>query len=90
MQSPHCWRSTMLSLPGGPPWPGCVALGWSSPSWLLSPLCCSCGHCIPSHYDYNQALKMTSFFYNAQRVGALPRRQQCAMEVKLPALYETG
>ena len=26
----------------------------------------------PTHYDYGQALKMTNFFYNAQRVGVLP------------------
>ena len=43
----------------------------------------------PIHYDYNQALKMTNFFYNAQRVGALPADNSVPWRSN-SLLYETG
>ena len=43
----------------------------------------------PVNYDYGQALKMSNFFYNAQRVGALPPDNSVPWRSN-SLLYETG
>ena len=43
----------------------------------------------PVNYDYGQALKMSNFFYNAQRVGALPLDNSVPWRSN-SLLYETG
>lgn len=43
----------------------------------------------PTHYDYGQALKMTNFFYNAQRVGVLPPDNSVPWRSN-SLLYENG
>jgi hypothetical protein len=43
----------------------------------------------PINYDYGQALKMTNFFFNAQRVGALPLDNNVPWRSD-SLLYETG
>ena len=43
----------------------------------------------PVNYDYGQALKMSNFFYNAQRVGALPPDNNVPWRSN-SLLYETG
>ena len=43
----------------------------------------------PVSYDYGQALKMSNFFYNAQRVGALPPDNSVPWRSN-SLLYETG
>ena len=43
----------------------------------------------PVNYDYGQACKMSNFFYNAQRVGALPADNNVPWRSN-SLLYETG
>ena len=43
----------------------------------------------PVHYDYGQALKMTNFFYNSQRVGVLPADNSVPWRSN-SLLYEKG
>jgi hypothetical protein len=43
----------------------------------------------PVNYDYGQACKMSNFFYNAQRVGALPADNSVPWRSN-SLLYETG
>ena len=76
----------MLRSHVAPPWPGCAALALVLSfmagitavllMWALYPL----------NYNYGQALKMSNFFYNAQRVGAPPARQQRPLALQLAAL----